>query len=189
MAELEHRQPLVAPAFAPGDADLVLAPSVYIWALQVQAHTSFPGTRTELAGLALPQAPNSAAGADPVVLWLAPRRWLIVAGSAGADIGAMLDAAARADVAACDVSDGFFRVRLGGALALELLAAGCALDLHPQAFAPAACARTRLARTGVLLHRRETDFHLYFERSVAAYAWCWLQTTAQALLAARARPI
>jgi sarcosine oxidase subunit gamma len=189
MAELAHRQPLVAPAFAPADTDLAFAPSPCAWAVQLQAHASSAGTATELAGLALPQAPNTAAGTDPVALWLAPRRWLIVASGTGAGLGAMLDAAARAGVAACDASDGFFRVRLAGALAPELLAAGCALDLHARVFAPAACARTRLARTTLLLHRRENHFDLYFERSVADYAWRWLQSTARALLAARGRPI
>lgn len=183
MTELVHRLPLVAPALAPADVDLALAPSPCAWAVQLQSTCA--ATPAQLAGLVLPQAPNTAAGADPVVLWLAPRRWLMVATETGAGIAPMLGAAARAGLAACDASDGFFRVRLGGELASELLAAGCALDLHSQVFVPTACARTRLARTTVLLHRREKDFHVYFERSVAAYAWRWLQTTAQALLALR----
>jgi sarcosine oxidase subunit gamma len=52
------------------------------------------------------------------------------------------------------VSDQRGCVDLGGVAAADVLAAGCAIDLHPRAFAPGRCARTVVGRVEVVLLAR-----------------------------------
>ena len=75
------------------------------------------------------------------------------------------------------------RAQLSGPRVRELLAAGCALDLHPRAFGPNRCAQTLLARAHVILERDGDAFRLFVRPSFARYLAGWLLDVLEGLAA------
>jgi len=74
-----------------------------------------------------------------------------------------------------DLSDARVRLAISGSAARELLAAGIALDLHPDVFAIGQSAQTGLHHTGVLLERVAADaYELFVPRTFAATIWEFL---------------
>ncbi len=132
----------------------------------------------------LPQAPNTSTETPPLsALWLAPDEWMLVcAGGSEPDVIASLEAAlADFHASVVDVTDARTVFRLSGAGARDLLAKGCALDLHPRAFGLGDVAQTMLAKAAVILHQTTDDadaagpvFDIYVPRSFADYLWIWL---------------
>ncbi|MFC0865935.1 sarcosine oxidase subunit gamma [Sphaerimonospora cavernae] len=136
-------------------------------------------------GTALPVEPGSAVrSGDLTVLWLGPDEWLVLGpddGESGAGgVGPhdrLVEAAGSADghVSVVDVSAQRTTLVLAGARARDVLAHGCALDLHPRVFGPGRCAQTLLARAQVVLVARETDeFWVLCRSSFAGYVAEWL---------------
>ncbi|OIJ68138.1 sarcosine oxidase subunit gamma [Streptomyces mangrovisoli] len=133
-------------------------------------------------GLAPPTEPGTAVhGPDgPTLLWLGPDEWLLVSrpGSQGEWEGRIRSACAdTAPVAVTDVSAQRTTLLVAGPRARDLLAHGCALDLHPRAFGPGRCAQTGLARTQVVLVARDAPgagFWVLVRSSFAAYLAEWL---------------
>ena len=124
--------------------------------------------------LALPLAPNKSTAANGrTALWLGPDQWLIVAHAVNAPVTAP-ELAGSASVV--DVGDLRAVFELAGPHARDVLAKGCAVDLHPRAFQPGDCALSALARIRVALHQPAADnaYVLYVERSYAQYLWDWL---------------
>lgn len=102
----------------------------------------------------LPGVPNTTVchdGRD--VLWMGPDEWLIVGRHDDREsLRAALTAALSGEHAAVvDVSAQRTIIDVGGAAAREVLARGCALDLHPPALGAGRCAQTLLARAQVIL--------------------------------------
>ena len=111
-----------------------------------------------------PLAPNTVAGD---ALWLGPNEWLVL----GAREEAYADASAAVDVSANRVC-----LELAGPGAADVLARGCALDLHPSVFPPGSCAQTLLARAQVILYGTEADvFRLLVRPSYADYLRAWFR--------------
>ena len=135
-----------------------------------------------------PDAPNtfveSRFGAEAVVIaWAGPEEWFVVGqeeGTSGLRV-ALRQAIPAADGAAVDVSSGFTLFSLEGAQARNLIAAGCAIDVHPRAFGPGRCAQTLYARVGAcLLQRDETPrFEMMVRRSYAGWLWRWMEAAAE----------
>ena len=123
-------------------------------------------------GTALPLNPNTAvSGKGCELLWLGPDEWLL----AGRDPTMIDDRLPIEHGFLTDVSHGRTGWRIGGPRALDLLAKGCSLDLHPRAFRTGDCAQTALVHVGVVLHRRATEsFDIYCARSYAKHLWHWL---------------
>lgn len=110
-----------------------------------------------------PLAPNTVAGD---ALWLGPDEWLVLGGREQE----YPDAWAVVDVSANRVC-----LELSGAGAADVLARGCALDLHPSVFPPGRCAQTLVARAQVILYRTEEHaFRLLVRPSFAGYLRAWL---------------
>jgi sarcosine oxidase subunit gamma len=85
------------------------------------------------------------------------------------------EAANGAHVSVTDVSAQRTALLVGGSRARDLLAHGCALDLHPRVFGPGRCAQTMLARAHVVLAAREGDeFIVLVRSSFAGYLAAWL---------------
>ncbi|MFJ2033133.1 sarcosine oxidase subunit gamma [Streptosporangium sp. NPDC087985] len=127
-------------------------------------------------GVPLPTEPNTYARGDADVLWLGPDEWLVV-GAAGDDgLEARLRAAAGTGHAGItDVSAQRTTLLVAGPRARDLLAHGCALDLHPRLFGPGRCAQTMLARAQVILAAHEDDtFRVSVRSSFAGYLAAWL---------------
>jgi sarcosine oxidase subunit gamma len=139
---------------------------------------------TEL-GLALPtEAGTSAHSGDVTVLWLGPDEWLVV-GPPGAEgkLEARLRSAVRTTHSSMvDVSAQRTTLVLSGPRIRDLLALGCALDLHPRSFGVGNCAQTMLARAPVVLVGCEPGdggaarpaFWVLVRASFAAYLVDWL---------------
>ena len=76
-----------------------------------------------------------------------------------------------------DVSAQRTTVALRGEHARDLLAGGCALDLHPRVFGRGAAAQTLLGQAGVLLMALDdtgTHYRLVVRSSFAGYLTAWL---------------
>ncbi|NNC22565.1 sarcosine oxidase subunit gamma [Salinisphaera sp. USBA-960] len=133
----------------------------------------------EWLGASLPLEPNTAVQlAEATVMWLSPDAWLVVLTSEAR--GEALTAAIRAAGGhALASSHGRAILRLQDSGARDILAAGCAIDLHPSAFAVDTCVQTLLARMPVLLHRvADQTFDLYVPRSYARSMRRWLAESA-----------
>ena len=114
-----------------------------------------------------PVEPNTVSTvAGKTVLWLGPDEWLVL-GSREADHPQ--------SAAAVDVSANRVILELTGGDAMDVLAQGCSLDLHPSVFASGSCAQTLLARAQVILVRRdETRFLVLVRPSFAPYLRAWI---------------
>ena len=129
------------------------------------------------AGVPLPSRPcTSARWSDADLLWLGPDEWLVV-GPPGAEerLTGLLRAAVGAEhVSIVDVSAQRTTLDLGGPAVRDLLAAGCAIDLHPSVFGPGDCVQTELAHAPVVLIRRDPGFRVLVRASFAAHLADWL---------------
>lgn len=131
-------------------------------------------------GLQLPLQPNTVVRAGELrALWLGPDEWLLV-GQPGSerDLETRIREAAGAEpVSVTDVSAQRTTLLVSGPRAVDLLAHGCALDLHPRAFGPGRCAQTTLGRTQVVLVARDeprAGFWVLVRSSFAGYLADWL---------------
>ncbi|WP_113698437.1 sarcosine oxidase subunit gamma [Nonomuraea lactucae] len=130
-------------------------------------------------GAPLPVEPCTAvragSGADELtVAWLGPDEWLVI-GPEGYRHELLSKALGERHGSIVDVSAQRTTLLVAGPRARDLLAHGCALDLHPGVFGPGACAQTTLARAQVVLLPRDDDGLLVLVRSsFAAYLSEWL---------------
>jgi sarcosine oxidase, subunit gamma len=137
---------------------------------------------TEVSGnLALPREPNTVlAAGDRAALWLGPDEWLITGAPGSAPAIAAELAAALAGVASSivDVSANRAVLDLSGPAALDVLARGCPLDLHPRSWWAGLCAQTILGKTQVILDQRVNATRIYVRPSFANYLVDWLTAAA-----------
>ena len=128
----------------------------------------------------LPLIPNRWHGNDRIAaMWLGPDEWLLVApdGEAAEIEKAMRDARPMDPwLSLVDVSHNYAALKLSGPRTRDLLAKGCALDLHPSAFSVGDCAQTILAKSRVLLRAvdGEGSIELWVRNSFAGYTAEWL---------------
>ena len=143
------------------------------WNLQGDpAQPAFVEEVRRLFDVALPTKANTTARSDTLTaLWLSPRSWLLVAGSASSLTGFTdkRDAINRQRGALFDVSASRVGWALAGPRAAEVLAKGCPLDLHPRVFAAGACAQSVYGHVNVLVEKRDEipTFVLMVARSFA----------------------
>ncbi len=151
------------------------------------ADTALVAPLAAAATVAPPRTPNTAATAPDGAghwLWLGPDEWLVV-GEGAADLRLPDGAGSLVDLSANRVV-----LELRGPGARDVLAAGCALDLHPRAVGPGRCAQTLLARAAVILEQtsEEPAYRIYVRPSFAGYLTDWLRDAAPALESAGATP-
>jgi len=128
-------------------------------------------------GFSLPTQPcTSARSGDVDVLWLGPDEWLVVGPPGAAErLTGQLRAAVGAEHASIvDVSAQRTTLELSGPSVRDLLAGGCAIDLHPRVFGPGDCVQTELAHAPVVLLRRDPGFWVLVRASFAAHLVDWL---------------
>jgi sarcosine oxidase subunit gamma len=129
--------------------------------------------------LLLPTEPcQSATKGEIGALWIGPDQWLITCAKADvARLSARLGQAVQGmHAAVTDISAGRTVFRLAGPSALDVVAKGCPLDLHPRVAKPGHVAGSVFAKITVLLHLREADVvDLHLGRSFADYLWAWLE--------------
>ena len=102
----------------------------------------------ELIGIALPSAGRSESAAGMTVYWLGPDEWLLVG---SADEVALAEVLRPAGGAVVDVSGQRMVIEISGPYAREVLAKGCALDLHPRVVGAGFAAPTLLAHVPVIM--------------------------------------
>ncbi|MEE8245459.1 MAG: sarcosine oxidase subunit gamma family protein, partial [Pseudomonadales bacterium] len=121
------------------------------------------------------------------VLWLGPTEWLVgMPLDEHSDTTVTLDTKLRGQhVAIVDLSDAMTLLTISGPDARLLLAKGCGLDLHPRVFGRDRCARSSLAKLGVLIHQTDElpSYDLYVDRGYADYAVRWLEQAAVSFFA------
>jgi sarcosine oxidase subunit gamma len=139
-------------------------------------------------GVTLPDRPNTwvpGAGDVRCVIWLGPDEWLVVSELAALPTreADLRGAVAGFGGAAVDVSGQRVTLRLRGSRVRDVLAKGCALDLHPSVFGPGSCAQTTLAQTGVVLLAGEDPDELVVlvRQSFATYLADWIVDAAEEL--------
>jgi sarcosine oxidase subunit gamma len=144
----------------------------------------FMAAVSRVLDLLLPNEPCTSAARDQIgALWLGPDQWLLTCPAAEVPglLAALREALTGVHAAITDVSDGRVAFHITGPSAREVLAKGCALDLHPRAFPPGRCAQSLLAKAAVLIHLVDEvpewgpSFNVYVARSFAHYLWTWLE--------------
>ncbi|MEU5892206.1 sarcosine oxidase subunit gamma family protein [Streptomyces sp. NPDC047461] len=151
---------------------------------QLNVRLDAKGTAAEAVGLALdlqlPLQPNTVVRAGELtVLWLGPDEWLLVGppGSERELENRIRAAAGDEHVSVTDVSAQRTTLLVAGPRAHDLLAHGCALDLHPRSFGSGRCAQTTLGRTQVIVVARadsRAGFWVLVRSSFAGYLTDWL---------------
>jgi sarcosine oxidase, subunit gamma len=164
----------------PNSVAIVEEPFVTMADLRVDPAGPGALAAAELLGVALPTAAATyAKNADTTVIWLGPDEWLVIGASlTGPELEARLrDAVSPHGGAAVDVSGQRTTLRLRGPRGREVLAKGCAIDLHPSAFGGGAAAQTMLGQTGVILLSVDgggADYRILVRSSFARYLADWL---------------
>ncbi|MDE2903464.1 MAG: sarcosine oxidase subunit gamma [Chloroflexota bacterium] len=135
-------------------------------------------------GVQLPLTPNTTTtGDDLTAIWLGPDEWLLLAehGQSGTLIADLQAALAGHVASVVDISAGQTVIRLSGPSTLDVLARGCALDLHSSVFPPGACAQTLLARAQALLLAVDDTptIDIIVRRSFTPYVAAWLEDSAR----------
>ncbi|WP_084144618.1 sarcosine oxidase subunit gamma [Amycolatopsis jejuensis] len=129
----------------------------------------------DVLGVPLPEPCTFAAGAGDV-LWLGPDEYLVIDAPEGTE-AALREAVAVGAVT--DVSAQRTAVHLAGPAARDVLAHGCAIDLHPSVSPPGTCVQTLFARTGIILMVREAgEYTVLVRQSFAPYFAAWLADAA-----------
>ncbi|MDT5214897.1 MAG: sarcosine oxidase, subunit gamma [Mycobacterium sp.] len=154
------------------------------FATMVDVRVGLPGpgasAAAEALGVALPAAAATyAENGDTTAIWLGPDEWLVTTrSSTGEEFEARLrEAIAPHGGAAVDVSGQRTTLRLSGSHARDVLAKGCALDLHPKVFGVGSAAQTMLGQAGIVLLALDdgaSDFRVLVRSSFARYVVAWL---------------
>lgn len=160
----------------PGSAGIKIAERRDLAIVQVAV---IPGVASDRAaieaavGATLP-APNKSAAGRGTALWVGPERWFVVAPGRGGLIDD-LEKAAGDGLAITDLSHSRVILRVSGTKLRDVLAQGCAVDLHPRATKAGDCFVTSVARHSAVLHLvDDTTADIYVYRSFGQDLVEWL---------------
>jgi sarcosine oxidase, subunit gamma len=125
----------------------------------------------------LPYIGETRSGDGSFLLGIGPERWLLIISdedgrNALAQLGESFEIAIEA-------GDAWMQLAISGSAAVDLLAKGCALDLHPNVFPEGACATTRFAQLRCVLLHAADGYRLFIGRSYAVSLAEWLIEAAQ----------
>ena len=172
---------------APGrSAGVVISERPFLGHLNLRGDSSdgaFADGVERALGLSLPVEPNTVSNGDgKQALWLGPDEWLIVTPPDEQDAvaDALVEALSGVFSSVTDITGGQTLITLSGEHSRDVLAKGCALDLHPRAFGEGQCAQTLVAGVGATLlwAGPEPSFDLIVRRSFAEYLALWLHDAA-----------
>ncbi len=133
-------------------------------------------------GTALPETANSfSVSGDRRALWLGPDESLLICANQEAEeLQHTLSTQLYGQHFQLTLlSDALAIYELNGPYVRDILAKGCALDLHVSAFRPGQCAQSNLERAAVtLMCEAENSFRLICRTSFADYVETWLKDAA-----------
>jgi sarcosine oxidase, subunit gamma len=143
--------------------------------LRLDAESPVAASLQNVLGAALPTRPSTyVPGRQLDLLWLGPDEWLVLTQLVQLEAD-MRSVIGDEHVSVVDVSAQRTALSLSGIHAVDVLARGCAIDLHPSVTPPGSCVQTLLAQAGVTLLVREEGFLLLVRASFAAYVADWLE--------------
>jgi len=176
-----------AARFAALTNSVAIVEEPFVTMVDLRVDPSGPGAQAaaELLGVELPTTASTyAQNGDTTVIWQGPDEWLVTGTAmSGPELEVRLrEAVAMYGGAAVDVSGQRTTLRLSGSRSRDVLAKGCALDLHPQSFAEDTAAETMLGQTGVILlavNGSGDDYRILVRASFARYLADWLLDAAE----------
>ncbi len=127
--------------------------------------------------LDLPQEALRWTFGDPAAYWLGPDQWLLISDSqAPQDIINHIDSTLSGQLyAATEMSSSNVCFSLSGLAARTVLAMGCGIDMHIDAFKTGQCIQTLFASVLLFIVAVEDNsFDLYVDRSHARYLGNWI---------------
>jgi len=119
----------------------------------------------------LPYVGTTAYASGAALLGIGPGLWLLIESdnappeSRGPEVGFEV---------AVETTDAWTQLAISGSAAADLLAKGCALDLHPRVFRQGCCAVKRFAQLRCVLDRSSIGYRLLVGRSYAVSLAEWL---------------
>jgi heterotetrameric sarcosine oxidase gamma subunit len=143
------------------------------WPLAILQIDRLPGGPADRSAVA--QMPGA-----PPLLQVGPGRWLVVDRRDRRDrlesLTASLDRAADAGFVVTDLSQARTVLRIAGRKARDVLAKGCALDLHPGVFPVGSCAATSVVGLAAVLVAVDDapTYDLHVARTYGQYVWEWM---------------
>jgi sarcosine oxidase subunit gamma len=144
----------------------------------LEAQVSVRVERDAASGLGLPIEPNTWRALDGrEALWLGPDEWLVTtADQPATDVIRELESRLGSTTprSVVDASANRVVLELARADRLEMLSAGCGLDLHPRSWREGMCAQTLLANAAVLLQERGEATRVLVRPSFAGHIAAWL---------------
>jgi sarcosine oxidase subunit gamma len=186
---LERTSPLRpwAEQFARLSNSVAIVEEPFVTMVDLRVDATGPGAQAaaELLGVEVPTTASTyAKNGDTTVIWLGPDEWLVTRSTlTGLELEARLrEAVAPHGGAAVDVSGQRTTLRLSGPHSRDVLAKGCALDLHPRTFGEGTAAETTLGQAGVILLAVDgsgTDYRILIRSSFARYLADWLLDAAE----------
>ena len=112
----------------------------------------------------------------PPLLQVGPQRWLVIDRRDRLDsLSASLATGLEGSVVT-DLSQARTVLRIGGGQARDVLAKGCALDLHPGVFPVGSCTATSVAGLAAVLVAVDDapTYDLHVARTYGQYVWEWI---------------
>jgi sarcosine oxidase, subunit gamma len=161
--------------------NIVLDPCSIIRVQTWDSESFVPSAVDAVLGITWPKATGAVASGRADIICVGPTDWLVLAADPDATPWLhRLDALFQGSTfRATDVSQALIRIQIEGPEVRDLLAKGCALDLHPPLFPPGRSARTRFAGMPVIVHCTGTStFELVVTQSYADYLLAWLDDAA-----------
>jgi heterotetrameric sarcosine oxidase gamma subunit len=140
------------------------------WPLAILQIDRLPGGQADRS--AVEQMPDA-----PPLLQIGPQRWLLVDRRDRLEsLTASLDRAADAGFVVTDLSQARTVLRIGGGRARDVLAKGCALDLHSGVFPVGSCAATSVVGLAAVLVAVDDapTYDLHVARTYGLYVWEWI---------------
>jgi sarcosine oxidase subunit gamma len=131
--------------------------------------------------LTLPTTPQRVASGNIAFVRSGPDHWLAVAeGEAGHRFERTLRQALTGIASVIDQSDGRVVIRVSGAKALNTLAKGVPIDLHPRAFKTGSAVSTIAAHIGIQIWQLDDGptYEIAMFRGFADSFWHWLMDSA-----------
>ena len=132
--------------------------------------------------LDLPQQALRWTFGDPAAYWLGPDQWLLVSDTQTAeDIIRHIDSTLAGQLyAATDMSSSNVCFSLSGPAARTVMAMGCGVDMHVDAFETGNCVQTLFANVLLFIVAVEdTSFDLYVDRSHSRYLSNWFLSSGE----------
>ena len=186
---LERTSPLQpwAARFAQLPDSVAIVEEPFITMVELRVDPAGPGAAAaaSLLGVELPTTPSTyAKSADTAVIWLGPDEWLVTGTSlTGPELeGRLRDTVSSHGGTAVDVSGQRTTLELSGSHSRDVLAKGCALDLHPRTFGEGTAAQTTLGQAVVVLlavNGTGADYRILVRSSFARYLADWLLDAAE----------